>query len=71
MRKKINTDVVLAALTVGCYYGLRKAIKHGRTMVAIGLGVATTVLSGVIYDRAINSSVDMIDDLIYDDDDED
>lgn len=70
MKKKINTDIVLVAITAGCYYGLRKAIKNGKTLVAVGLGIATTICSGIIYDHAISSSVDLIDDLIYDDDED-
>ena len=72
MRKKIkiNNDILAVALTAGCYYGFRKAIKHGKTMAALALGIATTVFSGVIYDHAISSSVDMIDDLIFDNEDD-
>lgn len=70
MRKKINTDVVLVAMTAGCYYGLCKAIKNGKALVAVGLGIATTIFSGIIYDRAISSSVDLIDDLIFDNEDD-
>lgn len=71
MKKKINSDLLLAAVTAGCYYGLRKAIKNSKMKAAMVLGVATTVFAGIIYDHAIQSSIDMIDDLIYDDEDDD